>query len=111
MHADHYPGKSHKEDAGGYPAWGDDASLSEGNTHILTVDNYNLENLRRKTWRESAAYARNKHGRLPTLSEVRQIIAFKANKKTWEQADYPKGTATGALVNMCQWIAVTDDKA
>lgn len=51
VHADHYPGKSHKEDAGGYPRWGDDASLSEEVTRIMTVDNFNLENIRRKTWK------------------------------------------------------------
>ena len=50
-HADHYPGKSHKEDAGGYPKWGDDASLAEESIWLVTVDNFNLENLRRKTWR------------------------------------------------------------
>ena len=50
----------------------------------MTVNNYNLENLTRNTWDESESYARKNHGILPSLSYVRQIIAYKANKKAWD---------------------------
>ena len=76
----------------------------------MVLKDYKLRPLETKTWRKASDAAQRKSERLPTLEELRLMVAQKAGKKHWTRSEYPTGTDFGAL---CQgkgecWVAVGD---
>ena len=73
------------------------------------VVNGRLESGERRTWEQSFNYARNLGKRLPTLGEIRDMVAEKANNCEWIKEDYPNGTQRGSLVDGEQWVPIVGE--